>query len=107
MVWTNEHIMQWLDSIGFRDFSLNIAESGVHGSVFAFDDSFDHNQLALLLQVPTIHAQARQTLEREFNALVAAGTERPPSASAHHAPHPAPPREVNEVSREARFKRRR
>uniref|UniRef100_A0A8C4QBW4 SAM domain-containing protein n=1 Tax=Eptatretus burgeri TaxID=7764 RepID=A0A8C4QBW4_EPTBU len=76
LVWSNERVMAWVVSIGLRDFAGNLVESGVHGALLALDDGFDHCSLALALQVPTQNTQARQILEREFNNLLALGTDR-------------------------------
>ncbi|MGH0145641.1 UNVERIFIED_CONTAM: hypothetical protein FKN15_009309 [Acipenser sinensis] len=63
-------------SIGLRDYANILLESGVHGSLVALDDNFDYSSLALLLQIPNQNTQARQLLEREYNNLLALGTER-------------------------------
>uniref|UniRef100_A0A4W3JK30 PTPRF interacting protein alpha 4 n=1 Tax=Callorhinchus milii TaxID=7868 RepID=A0A4W3JK30_CALMI len=76
LVWTNDQVTHWVQSIGLRDYASNIVESGVHGALVALDENFDYNSLALLLQIPTQNTQARQVLEREFNNLLALGTER-------------------------------
>ncbi|XP_064029499.1 liprin-alpha-4 isoform X2 [Pogoniulus pusillus] len=76
LVWTNDQVMHWIQSIGLRDYANNLAESGVHGALLALDENFDHNSLALVLQIPTQNTQARQVLEREFNNLLALGTDR-------------------------------
>ena len=36
---------------------MNLQESGVHGALIAFDESFDYNTLALSLQIPTQNTQ--------------------------------------------------
>ncbi|KAM8815954.1 liprin-alpha-4 [Rhynchonycteris naso] len=76
LVWTNEQVVHWVQSIGLRDYAGNLQESGVHGALLALDENFDHNMLALVLQIPTQSTQARQVLEREFNNLLALGTDR-------------------------------
>ncbi|XP_078053985.1 liprin-alpha-2-like isoform X1 [Mustelus asterias] len=76
LVWTNDQVIHWVQSIGLREYANNIIESGVHGALVALDENFDYNSLALLLQIPTQNTQARQVLEREFNNLLALGTER-------------------------------
>ncbi|XP_068020812.1 LOW QUALITY PROTEIN: liprin-alpha-4-like [Melanerpes formicivorus] len=76
LVWTNDQVIHWIQSIGLREYANNLAESGVHGALLALDDNFDHNSLALVLQIPTQNTQARQVLEREFNNLLALGTDR-------------------------------
>lgn len=76
LVWTNDQVVHWVQSIGLRDYAGNLHESGVHGALLALDENFDHNTLALVLQIPTQSTQARQVMEREFNNLLALGTDR-------------------------------
>ncbi|KAF7212137.1 transcript variant X8 [Nothobranchius furzeri] len=76
LVWSNERVINWIQSIGLKEFSSNLYESGVHGALLSLDESFDHNTLALLLQIPTQNTQARATLEREYTGLLAIGTDR-------------------------------
>ncbi|KAH0626686.1 hypothetical protein JD844_001793 [Phrynosoma platyrhinos] len=76
MVWSNERVMCWVQMIGLKEFANNLVESGVHGALLALDDTFDCNDLALLLQIPTQNTQARQMLEKEFGNLITMGTDR-------------------------------
>ncbi|CAI5672063.1 unnamed protein product [Oreochromis niloticus] len=76
LVWSNERVISWVQAIGLKEYSSNLYESGVHGALLALDDTFDQNALALLLQIPTQNTQARATLEREYNSLLAMGTDR-------------------------------
>ncbi|XP_073507709.1 liprin-alpha-2 isoform X6 [Phyllobates terribilis] len=76
LVWSNDRVIRWIQTVGLRDYANNILESGVHGSLIALDENFDYTSLALLLQIPTQNTQARQILEREYNNLLALGTER-------------------------------
>uniref|UniRef100_UPI0037E7A522 liprin-alpha-1 isoform X4 n=1 Tax=Semicossyphus pulcher TaxID=241346 RepID=UPI0037E7A522 len=76
LVWSNERVIGWIQAIGLKEYSGNLYESGVHGALFALDETFDHNTLALLLQIPTQNTQARATLEHEYNSLLAMGTDR-------------------------------
>uniref|UniRef100_A0A8D0GPS0 PTPRF interacting protein alpha 4 n=1 Tax=Sphenodon punctatus TaxID=8508 RepID=A0A8D0GPS0_SPHPU len=76
LVWTNDQVIRWIQSIGLREYANNIIESGVHGALLALDENFDYNSLALVLQIPTQNTQARQVMEREFNNLLALGTDR-------------------------------
>ncbi|XP_038639506.1 liprin-alpha-3 isoform X2 [Scyliorhinus canicula] len=76
MVWTNDRMMGWVQDIGLKEYSSNLQESGVHGSLIALDDTFDHNDVALLLQIPMQNTQARQILETEFKNLLLQGTDR-------------------------------
>ncbi|XP_027000041.1 liprin-alpha-4 isoform X2 [Tachysurus fulvidraco] len=76
LVWTNEHVMNWVQTIGLKEYSNNLLESGVHGALIALDEMFDFSSLALILQIPMQNTQARQILEREFNNVLALGTDR-------------------------------
>ncbi|XDV51677.1 hypothetical protein PO909_020514, partial [Leuciscus waleckii] len=76
LVWTNDHVMQWIQNIGLKEYSNNLLECGVHGALIALDETFDFCSLALILQIPMQNTQARQILEREFNNLLALGTDR-------------------------------
>ncbi|NXT09695.1 LIPA1 protein, partial [Prunella fulvescens] len=76
LVWSNERMIRWVVSIGLKEYANNLVESGVHGALVALDESFDYNALALLLQIPTQNTQVRAVLEREFNNLLAMGTDR-------------------------------
>ncbi|KAG7234531.1 hypothetical protein INR49_004493 [Caranx melampygus] len=68
LVWSNERVISWVQAIGLKEY--------IHGALLALDETFDHNALALLLQIPTQNTQARATLEREYNSLLAIGTDR-------------------------------
>uniref|UniRef100_A0A8C3B0D2 PTPRF interacting protein alpha 2 n=1 Tax=Cyclopterus lumpus TaxID=8103 RepID=A0A8C3B0D2_CYCLU len=76
LVWSNERVIRWVQSIGLRDYANILFESGVHGALVALDDNFDYSSLALLLQIPNQNTQARQILEREYNNMLALGTDR-------------------------------
>lgn len=76
LVWSNERVMRWVSSIGLKDYAVHLTESGVHGALIALDESFDHNSMALALQIPTQNTQVRQLLEVEFNNLLSVTTER-------------------------------
>ncbi|CAI5676287.1 unnamed protein product [Oreochromis niloticus] len=78
MVWSNERVMCWVQSIGLKEYADNLRESGVHGALLALDDTFDYTDLALLLQIPNQNTQARQLLEQDYNSLISMGTERRP-----------------------------
>lgn len=57
LVWSNERVISWVQAIGLKEYSSNLYESGVHGALMALDETFDHNALALLLQIPTQNTQ--------------------------------------------------
>lgn len=57
LVWSNERVIRWVQSIGLRDYANILFESGVHGALVALDDNFDYSSLALLLQIPNQNTQ--------------------------------------------------
>uniref|UniRef100_A0A8C7KER1 SAM domain-containing protein n=1 Tax=Oncorhynchus kisutch TaxID=8019 RepID=A0A8C7KER1_ONCKI len=76
LVWTNEQVVHWVQSVGLKDYSNTLMNSGVHGALIAVDETFDYSSLALILQIPMQNKQARQVLAREFNSVLALGTDR-------------------------------
>ncbi|CAF3054658.1 unnamed protein product [Rotaria sp. Silwood2] len=77
LMWTNERIIQWLTTVnGLKEYANNLTETGIHGGLVALDETFDHNTLALALQIPSQQTMTRQILEREFRLLIANGTDR-------------------------------
>uniref|UniRef100_A0A8C8SGQ2 PTPRF interacting protein alpha 4 n=1 Tax=Pelusios castaneus TaxID=367368 RepID=A0A8C8SGQ2_9SAUR len=65
LVWTNDQVIHWIQSIGLREYANNLIESGVHGALLALDENFDYNSLALVLQIPTQNTQVRRTFSGE------------------------------------------
>jgi hypothetical protein len=62
LVWTNERIVQWLTTInGLKEYANNLIETGIHGGLIALDETFDHNALALALQISN-----QQTMVRHY-----------------------------------------
>uniref|UniRef100_A0A671R895 Liprin-alpha-2-like n=1 Tax=Sinocyclocheilus anshuiensis TaxID=1608454 RepID=A0A671R895_9TELE len=57
LVWSNERVIRWVQSIGLRDYANILLESGVHGALIALDHNFDYSSLALLLQIPNQNTQ--------------------------------------------------
>ncbi|XP_061107571.1 liprin-alpha-2 isoform X1 [Conger conger] len=101
LVWSNERVMRWVQSVGLRDYANILMESGVHGALIALDDNFDYSSLALLLQIPNQNTQARQILEREYNNMLALGTERRLDEDFPRGPswrRQFPPRDVHGIS---------
>ena len=60
LVWTNDNVINWLDSIGMEEFTINLLHSGVHGGLIALDSAFDHERLAMALQIPTSNTAVRE-----------------------------------------------
>lgn len=74
LVWTNEQVIHWVLSIGLREYSGNLLESGVHGALLALDETFDYSSLALILQIPmqntqVLPAAAKESAVRQFPGM--------------------------------------
>ena len=59
MVWTNDHVIEWVGSAGLQGYAPNLRETGVHGGVLALDQDFDHEKLAMSLQIPLTDMEVR------------------------------------------------
>ena len=62
LVWSNERVIQWVQSVGLKEFANHLVESGVHGALMALDETFDNNTLAMALQIPTTNIQVMPLL---------------------------------------------
>lgn len=69
MVWSNERVAKWLEEIGLGMFVSNLTDSGVHGALMAFDETFDVPALAHILQLP-VESESFHVLEARFKKLV-------------------------------------
>lgn len=69
MVWSNERVMCWVQTLGLKEYADNLRESGVHGALLALDDTFDYTDLALLLQIPNQNTQVKNRLSTVFSHL--------------------------------------
>jgi len=70
LVWTNEQVIHWVQSIGLREYSGNLLESGVHGSLVSLDETFDYSSLALILQIPMQNTQVGAAGQRRGGVVV-------------------------------------
>lgn len=75
MVWSNQRLIRWANSVDLQQFSNNLLESGVHGALIAFDKNFNVNHMAIALQIPNQNVGARQRLEQAFAELVRSALE--------------------------------
>jgi hypothetical protein len=78
MIWSNERLIKWVQSIGLKEYANNLEQSGVHGGVLVFDENYDWLALALALEIPIHDTVSRQILENEFNNLILASSQRNP-----------------------------
>ena len=57
IVWTNDHMIEWVESIGLGSYAANLKDTGVHGAVLALDNDFDHEKLAVALKMPQVDTE--------------------------------------------------
>lgn len=70
LVWTNERVIKWVQAISLKEYANNLIESGVHGALIALDESFDHNSMALALQIPTQNPQVSRIHIRYYSSIL-------------------------------------
>ena len=51
-MWSNARIIKWVSDIGLDEFADYLRQSGIHGAVFVFDETFDADIFAYYLQIP-------------------------------------------------------
>ena len=70
LVWSNDHVIQWVESLGLADFATNLRESGVHGGVITLDSDFDYDKLALALQIPMTSTEVSRYIYNSCSFLM-------------------------------------
>lgn len=53
LVWSNARVIRWAQAIGLEDYADFLRQSGVHGALIALDETFDLEQFAYFLQIPS------------------------------------------------------
>jgi hypothetical protein len=71
MVWSNERLIKWVQAMGLKEYASNLENSGLHGGVLVFDESYTWVSLALALEIPNHDTMSRQLLENEYISLMA------------------------------------
>ncbi|XP_064642086.1 uncharacterized protein LOC135496603 isoform X2 [Lineus longissimus] len=70
LVWTNERLIQWVNSIDLQEYAPNLLESGVHGGVLVLEPSFNGETMAAALAIPPSKSYIRRHLTSEVEALL-------------------------------------
>ena len=86
LLWTSEHVTQWVESIGLGEYAHNLRGSGIHGGVLVLDDNLSHDELILALQIPHSASDVSQPLSLVHWAgpgEVSCGTNPSPSRVCH------------------------
>ncbi|CAH1240173.1 KAZN [Branchiostoma lanceolatum] len=70
LVWTNQRLIKWAQNIDLKEYSNNLAESGVHGALLVLEPSFNADAMATALGIPPTKTIIRRHLTTELNSLV-------------------------------------
>lgn len=70
LVWSNERVIRWCDSIKLKEHSSNLRSTGVHGGLLVLNHSFGPEELAALLNIPGEEANLRKHLVGELSSLM-------------------------------------
>lgn len=68
--WTNHRIMEWLKTVDLSEYAPNLRGSGVHGSLMVYENSFNGDLLASLLNIPVSKTLLRRHLSLRFKELL-------------------------------------
>ncbi|XP_023221545.1 liprin-beta-1-like isoform X2 [Centruroides sculpturatus] len=68
--WTNHRIMEWLKTVDLSEYAPNLRGSGVHGALMVYENSFNGDLLASLLNIPSSKTLLRRHLSLRFKELL-------------------------------------
>ncbi|XP_028393805.1 kazrin-like isoform X2 [Dendronephthya gigantea] len=70
IVWSNERVIRWCESINLKEYSNNLRSSGVFGGLLVLNHSFGPEELALCLNIPAEKTAVRKHLIGELSSLM-------------------------------------
>ncbi|XP_071146106.1 kazrin-like isoform X2 [Mytilus edulis] len=70
LVWTNERVIKWVQSIDLEEYAENLKDSGVHGAILVLEPQFNADTLATALGIPPSKSYIRRHLKTELESLV-------------------------------------
>uniref|UniRef100_A0A5K4FAW9 SAM domain-containing protein n=1 Tax=Schistosoma mansoni TaxID=6183 RepID=A0A5K4FAW9_SCHMA len=68
--WTQQRVMNWLQSIELPEYASELCGSGVHGALMILEDRFTPDLLADILRIPQVKSLVRRHLTNKFIELV-------------------------------------
>ncbi|CAH8494113.1 unnamed protein product [Schistosoma turkestanicum] len=68
--WTQQRVMNWLESIELPEYASKLCGSGVHGALMILEDRFTPDLLADILQISPVKSLVRRHLTNKFIELV-------------------------------------
>ncbi|CAH8540086.1 unnamed protein product [Schistosoma rodhaini] len=68
--WTQQRVMNWLQSIELPEYASELCGSGVHGALMILEDRFTPDLLADILRIPPVKSLVRRHLTNKFIELV-------------------------------------
>ncbi|XP_052284093.1 kazrin-like isoform X3 [Dreissena polymorpha] len=70
LVWTNQRVIEWVQSIDLEEYADKLRDSGVHGALIVLEPTFTADTLATCLSVPHSKRYVRRHLQTELESLV-------------------------------------
>ncbi|XP_021363471.1 kazrin-like isoform X2 [Mizuhopecten yessoensis] len=70
LVWNNQRVIKWVQSIDLEEYAQNLKESGVHGALMVLEPQFTSDTLATALGIPPSKSYIRRHLKTELESLV-------------------------------------
>ncbi|CAH8533301.1 unnamed protein product [Schistosoma curassoni] len=68
--WTQQRVMNWLQSIELPEYASELCGNGVHGALMILEDRFTPDLLADILRIPPVKSLVRRHLTNKFIELV-------------------------------------
>ncbi|CAH1775040.1 unnamed protein product, partial [Owenia fusiformis] len=70
IVWSNQRVVKWINSIDLQEYADNLLESGVHGAMLVLEPSLTADTLATALSIPPSKSYVRRHLMSEWNNVI-------------------------------------
>eukprot|EP00112_Aurelia_sp_Birch-Aquarium-sp1_P008101 Seg1889.3 transcript_id=Seg1889.3/GoldUCD/mRNA.D3Y31 product=Kazrin protein_id=Seg1889.3/GoldUCD/D3Y31 len=72
LVWTNERLINWAHSIDLKEHAENLRDTGVHGALIVYEDTFTIDTMAMALGITIGKNALYKHLVSEFSPLLKA-----------------------------------
>jgi len=70
LVWSNQRLIDWVHSIDLKEYAENLRDSGIHGAVISYEETFTIDTLANALRIPVGKGAVYKHLVSEFSPLL-------------------------------------
>ena len=69
-VWSSHRVMEFLRSIDLSEYAPNLRGAGVHGALILFENAFNADLFATLLNIPISKTLLRRHISAKFKQLI-------------------------------------